>query len=79
MMSNRLARIHRAPAVAEDREALVLRPIVDDVREQIGIAAAWDALEETARLDRDAVRQSARLNQRRRVANDMRQVVENAA
>src|SRR5262245_34963091 len=31
--------IHGAPAVAKNREALVLRPIVDDVGEKIRIAA----------------------------------------
>ena len=45
---------------------------MDDVGEKIGIAAPWNFLEETARLYRDAVRQTARLNQRGSVANDMR-------
>jgi hypothetical protein len=43
-------RIHRAPTVTEDREAVVRRPVVDDVRKKIGIAAAWNSIEEAARL-----------------------------
>ena len=40
------ARIHRLPTVAQDQEALVFAPIVDDVRENVGIAAAWNTVEE---------------------------------
>jgi hypothetical protein len=35
---------------------------MDDVREKIGIAAAWKALEEVPRLYCDAIRQTSRLN-----------------
>ena len=73
------ARIHRTPTIAEDRQALLFAPIMDDMREKIGIAAAWNTLEETARLYRDALRQPARLNQRGSIANDMREVEEDAA
>jgi hypothetical protein len=72
-------RVHSVPTVLQDRETLVIRPIADDVREKIRIAASWNCLEEIAYLDRDAVRQTAGLNQRRSVPNDMREVVENAA
>ena len=51
---------------------------MNDVREQIGIATARNPLEEAARLDRDALRQAARLNQRGSAANDMREVEQDA-
>ena len=38
MISSRLVGVHRAPTMAEDRQALLLAPIVDDMREQIRIA-----------------------------------------
>ena len=72
------AGIHRPLTVIEDREALFLAPVMNDVREQIGIATARNPLEEAARLDRDALRQAARLNQRGSVANDMREVEQDA-
>jgi hypothetical protein len=59
------ARIHRTPTGTEDRETVVLRPVMDDVRKKIGIAAAWNSVEETPRLYRDAVCQAARLKSAR--------------
>jgi hypothetical protein len=50
--------------MAEDGEALLFAPIVDDVREQISIPAGWNSLKETPSLDLDAIRQAACLNQR---------------
>jgi len=47
--------VHRATTVAEDGQALGLAPIVYDVREQINIAPARDALEKTATFDLNAV------------------------
>jgi hypothetical protein len=35
------AGIHRSSTVTEDRQALLFAPIMDDVREKIGIAAAF--------------------------------------
>jgi hypothetical protein len=48
-------RIHRSTIVGEDREALLFAPVMYDVREKVGMAAAWNTVEEAARLDRDAV------------------------
>ena len=37
MMSNRLVGGHRGATVAQDGEAMVFVPVVDDVREDIGV------------------------------------------
>ena len=71
--------IHRAAAMAQNRLALRLAPIVDDVREEISITADRNAVEEAARLDRHPLREAARLKKGRRVAHDVRQIVENSA
>ena len=73
------AGFHGATTVTEDREALCLAPIVNDVREQIGVASAGNMLKETAGLDHDPVFHSAGLDQRRCVAHDMREVVEDTS
>src|SRR5262249_17382034 len=41
------ARLHRAPAIAQNREILFFRPIVDDVREHVCVATTGDSFEET--------------------------------
>src|SRR5262249_415453 len=51
--------LHRVATVAENREALLLGPVVDDVREDVGVSAGRNALEEVPRLDRDAIRDAA--------------------
>ena len=58
------ARIHRTSTVAQDRKALFFAPVMDDMREKIGIPAVWNALEEIPALYRDAIRKTSRLNQR---------------
>ena len=70
---------HGAAAVAEDGQVLFLAPVVDDVRDDVTVAAVGDALEEAAALDRDAVGDAFPLQQRRRVGHDVLHVIENAA
>jgi len=50
------ARLHRAAAVAKDGHALPFTPVVDDMGEQISVAAGGHVFEETAGCDRDAIR-----------------------
>lgn len=40
-------RLHRAAAVSEDGQALIFGPVVNDVREQIGIAAGGNGFEKS--------------------------------
>jgi hypothetical protein len=40
--------------IAEDRQALLIRPMVDDMRQQIGIGAAGDTL--NIQMDDEVVR-----------------------
>jgi len=55
MMSNRLVGVIACATVTENREALAFVPVVDDVREDIGVRPWRDGLERVARLDRHAV------------------------
>src|ERR1044072_1282643 len=73
------AEFHRTATVTENCQTLVFAPIVDDMRQQVGISSRGNTHEETARFDPDVGRQSARLNQCGRVANHMRHVEENAS
>src|SRR5262245_57876481 len=72
------AGFHGGPAVTENRETLWLTPIVNDVREQIGVASTGNLVKKTARLDRDAVRHPSCLKECGSIAHDMRKVVEDA-
>src|SRR5829696_5084297 len=73
------ARIHGPPAVPQDREAQILAPVVDDVRQQIYVRAGRHGFEEAARLDLHTIGQTACADQRRRVPHHMRQIEEDAA
>ena len=69
------ARIHRLPTLAQDCKALLFAPVMDDMREKIGIPAVRNALEEYSRpLSATCSRKTARLNQRGSIANDMRKI-----
>ena len=69
-------RRHRAVAVTEDGEALLLAPVVDDVRQQVEIASRRNPLEEAARAEGHAVGHPAGLDQRRGAGGAVRQIEE---
>jgi hypothetical protein len=70
--------LHRGPAVAQDRDALGLCPIMDDVREKIEVRAMRNPLKETARFDRDTAIEASRANNRRRLSDNMLKVKKDA-
>ncbi len=51
MISSRPPEFIARRQLLKDRKALAFAPIMDDVREKIGITAAWDTFEEIAYLD----------------------------
>ena len=73
------ARFHRLPAIDEDRDAIVLVPVMDDVRQQVRITSCWNVLEEIDGFDGEAIGEAARFDQRGCFTNDVREVGENAA
>ena len=73
------APLHRFAAVAENRQALILVPIVNDVRQDVGVPARRNAVEEAPVLDRDSAFHPVRAQQRRRVRDDMRAIEEDAS
>src|SRR5262249_6602036 len=75
----RAAFLHRVATVAENREALLLGPVVDDMREDVGVAAGRNALEEVPRLDRDAIRDAAGREHPAGLGDDVGPIEEEAA
>lgn len=65
--------------MAQDGETLLFVPVMDDVREQVGIAPRGNRLEEVAGLNGDALLDAALIEQGGRVAYHMRHVEEHAA
>ena len=61
--------------MTEYRQALLLRPIVDDVREQVRISSFRHRSKKLPGHDRDAISQAARLNQFGGIAHDVWKVV----
>ena len=70
---------HDFAAVTEDGQTLLFAPVVNDVREQIGVASGGHSLKEIALLDRDSCLDAARLQQGWSVAHHMGAVVEDTA
>ena len=64
--------------VTEDRHGLPIGPIVDDVFEDIGVAAGRNAVKERPTLDADPVFDSPLPQQRGRLGDDFRLVEEHA-
>src|SRR5579863_5073422 len=72
-------RLDGATAATQDGETLVLVPVVDDVRQQVGVAPTGNAVKEIARLDRDPLFDATRPKQGGSVAHDMRPVEQNTS
>ena len=72
-------RAHGLAAVLQNGDALILVPVVDNVRQHVGITALWNALEEVARTYGYAVRNTPLLQEGRRVGNDVGPVEQDAA
>src|SRR5712691_9923582 len=65
-------RLHGPAAIPQDGQALVLIPVMNNVREDIRVATGGNALEEIASLDRDSTGKTVRLNERGCFPNDVR-------
>jgi hypothetical protein len=71
--------VHCLADIAKDSQALILVPIVDDVRKNISICPSGDVLEEIAGLNRHPITHAFGGKQSRCIRHNMRSVEQNAA
>src|SRR5437016_7590275 len=72
-------RVHRLADMAEDRKALILVPVVDDVRKNVSICPGGDTREEIAGLNRHPIAHALGPKQSRCVLYYMRPVKQYSA
>ena len=65
--------------MTKDGEALFLSPIVDHVRQQVGVAPRWHCLKKIARLNSNALINTMRSKYRGGITHHMRQIEQHAA
>src|SRR6266478_5372649 len=70
---------HSCAAITKNNGAFLVGPIMYDVGQQVGVATLWNAFEKVYRLQPATLLQTARLDQRLRLAQHVRQFGQHAA
>jgi hypothetical protein len=63
--------VHRLADMAENRQALIFAPVMDNVREYVSIRTGGDACEEIAGLNRHPIAHALGIKQRRCIFHDV--------
>src|ERR1700754_2020114 len=71
-------RFHDPAAMTEDREALLLAPVVNDVRKDVSVATGRSRLEEISGLDAHTIHHAFGFEQCGGVIHDMRPIEQHA-